>query len=839
MIDFDSFIRHSLLIILTTTVSATCLKVYNSDCPQVFFFRQAEGMAANQNISYKKWEANFDRLMGIMGKALEEEVPGRSIRNPVFFTRFKNSHPDQAVLLHINGNARDPRYESGRFFAGHWIYYNGAKIIKDVPAESGKTVIHVSNASLFHTQMGRYKNCNEDIGLCTLDKSGKPDWHNSEQVQLISTDTKKNTITVLRGCYGTSPIAFKAQNSYAAAHVTEGPWGKKSNLLWVYNYSTACPKDTKGRTCSDIFAEHISELFGPSGQLNAFDGLEFDVLHNHCGRVGKRGADCDADGVADAGIIDGFNSYGAGVVEFCRKLRKQMSDDFILLADGHSAYGQRAFGILNGIESEGWPDLRDHDITDWSGGLNRHFFWEANGRTPVFNYINHKFTMAGENPGQRITPDLPFSIHRLVFAAAVFTDSAICCSFVPKNDPDGLMGIWDEFRMGTENRLGWLGRPLGPAVRLAESAPDILNTDKMIQSHGNRSITIKSNNPSSKEIQFQFTDVPCSGPDLFVSITAKADPMKGYPKEMARLMHVGIASDKRIFVNSQIPESGIKLRNCTETQLDPQTGAGVRFIGNLNIQDQSHDAYFVHPPYQDGKRGYTYWQRSLAVGKEDCLDFYIAMGPKSPEKSDGVDFIIQAAEVKAGKVQKFKEIFKHNQKAHQWTHHTVSLDNWNGKEVMFKFISDCGPDNNSTTDHSYWGDVCVLGPEGRNAITPPQRFMTWVNDRDFTSHFYFSDIRSKKIDLRITIESTETISISHISARYSPDVTYRKFENGVVLANPSPREYTFDMKKLFANERYHRLQATANQDTTTNNGKLIRDKLTLGPKEGLFLVKVK
>lgn len=136
--------------------------------------------------------------------------------------------------------------------------------------------------------MGLYKSSKDDIGLCPLDGQGKPNWHECEQVQLVSLDREKNVIRVQRGCYGTTPRAFPAGKSYAAAHCSEGPWGKKSNLLWFYNYSTRCPRDKQGRTCSDIHVEHLGELFSERGALAAFDGFEFDVLHNHCGRVGGR-----------------------------------------------------------------------------------------------------------------------------------------------------------------------------------------------------------------------------------------------------------------------------------------------------------------------------------------------------------------------------------------------------------------------------------------------------------------------------------------------------------------------------------------------------------------------
>jgi len=569
------------------------LRVMGDEYPRVFFFRQAEGSAAQRTVSYEQWERTFARLMGIEGKVLDEEVPGRSFRNIDFFTRFKNRHPEQLVLLHFNGNARDPRYESNRFFAGHWVYYDGARILSDVPAEEGETNIRVDKPGLFKVNMGRYRDQNEDIGLCVLDAEGRPDWHQSEQVQLVSVDSKNKTLRVRRGCYGTKPQTFRAGSSYAAAHMTEGPWGGQSHLLWYYNYSTRCPRDKNGRVCADILVEHLAELFGPDGALAAFDGLEFDVLKWNCGGGLKgRGADCDGDGQADAGLHDGVSLYGAGVVEFCRQLRERLGDNSLILADGMGLNNQRAFGILNGIESEGWPHLSDHAIHDWSGGLNRHFFWDRNARPAVFNYINHKFNVPTDEPGVRKQADVPFSTHRMVFAVAAFTNSAICYSFAPRDDADGLLGIWDEFRMGTENELGWLGKPLGPAVRMATRTPDLLErkggpitvdilrglTGDAVRFEVREGVLkVSAVDPKASEIRFCLRNVPCSGPDLFVSLAARGAAMRGYPAEVARLMYVGacpsggkVERDDRFmtWVNGASFDSGFYFSNIGSDEID-------------------------------------------------------------------------------------------------------------------------------------------------------------------------------------------------------------------------------------------------------------------------------
>jgi len=340
------------------------LRIFKAGYPRAYFFRQSEGYAANPQISYERWDRMFSRLMGIEGKVLDEEVPGRSLRNVAFFTRFKRRHPDQLVLLHYNGNARDPRNQTADYFAGHWIYWNGARTTSDVPAETGETDIHVNDPRLFRMNIGRFQDRNEDIGLCMLDRRGHLNWHESEQVQLVSIDLQRKVIRVRRACYGTEPRAFQAGRAYAAAHVCRGPWGRRSNLLWVYNYSTRCPKDRKGRQCSDVQVAELAGLFGPKGKLALFDGIEFDVLRHRCsaGPRDGRNIDCDGDGRPDNAIFEGINTYGVGVVDFCKKLQDRLDGHKLVLADGGGLGAQRCFHILNGIESEGWPGLGTGEI---------------------------------------------------------------------------------------------------------------------------------------------------------------------------------------------------------------------------------------------------------------------------------------------------------------------------------------------------------------------------------------------------------------------------------------------------------------------------------------------
>ena len=549
--------RHHLLFVswlLTAGVvsAQTPLDLLHGGWPRAFWFRQVEEGAVKQK-DFAAWSGEFGGLMGIMGKALDEEVVGRS-RTVDFFTRFKAAHPAQAVLLHMNGHSRDPRFECGDFFAGHWLYFNGARITADVPAQSDETDIHVADADIFDASGGRKgRGANDDIGLCALGANGQPDWSQSEQVELLAVDKVAKTIRVRRAVLGTKPRAFTADKSYAAAHCVQEPGGTEgARNRWLYNFSTTCPRDARGRSCNDVFAAQLGAWFARDGRLAAFDGLEFDTMYHEPHTTGKRvrGADCDADGGRDDGIIGGVNVYGGGVIEFARKLRGALGEQRLIMADGafRNEEQQRATGWFNGIESEGWPNLQDKDVTDWSGGLNRQSYWRDHGHAPVLNYINHKFNDPGGGKASEKRTRTEFHITRLVFAAAVFTDSAITYMMSPEGAGLRSSGVWDELIGGTLKKSGWLGQPLGPAKHLAASTPDTLrgawlkqltSDDAKIEiSGGIAKLTAKD--AAAKQITVRVKAIPCSGPDLFLTLTARGEPMKNHPPEMARLIHAGI-----------------------------------------------------------------------------------------------------------------------------------------------------------------------------------------------------------------------------------------------------------------------------------------------------------
>ena len=1003
------------------STGAQQLAILGPDYPRVFYFRAAES-ACNRRLypAYEDWERNFDGLMGIMGKCLGEECLGREPRNPEFFSKFKRRHPEQVVLLHFNGNSRDPVYQRANYFPGHWIHRQAVTITKDVTAAAGETVIHVASTGKFRVNAGRYKTSNDDIALFGI-KGGKHDWIHCEQVKLVSLDPEASTITVERGCYGTKPLAFRAGLSRAAAHAVEGPWGAKNHLLWFYNYSTHCPKDRNGKACSDILVDDLAKWFGKGGTLEAFDGLEFDVLF-HVTR-----GDTNGDGEMDNGIVGGRNNYGIGVVEFGRKLRARMGELFIIQADGALGKGgvrsQRNWGLFNGIESEGWPNLGDWEIDDWSGGLNRHSFWRQNARKPVFNYINHKWIQGVPGkPGRTKQVKAPFSRHRLVFAAAQFVDAMLCYSAAPRAaqhtgytywqrnvevPPDAVltfhigMGekspersdgvwfkvfaavlengqagtetklfekvsnefawlpqsislaayagktvrlkfvadcgpdedattdhaswgavritspkgaaplvsdtlpvagmclrdgaetplnsatgarltynsalnvggkalpayfahpphrkqaafnkfpIWDEFVCGADNVLGWLGAPDAPAVHLAMQTPDLLADTghgqalarriggRVTASVEDQGVTIRGSDPKSKDLRFTIRNIPANGEDLYISITMRGNAMQGHPREMARFARITAAGGLINLLANDPMETGMCIRGRGEGPLDRATGAIALRRRAVTIGDRTLAAVFTHPPWRNDT-GYTFWTQEADIPANTELRFSMGMAEKSPARSDGVWFRVYAASVTDAGVGSFSLLFEASSNKHAWLPQTVPLTTYAGKRTCLKFVADVGPKDDSTTDQAYWGDVrIVTRGASESEVTRSVEYMTWVNERSFTSGFYFRKVRTAHVNLSFAIESTEPVVIESVSAHAHPDTMFRVFQNGLVLANPARKPYTFDLQAISAGKQYRRIQATRHQDFSANNGNPVGRTVTLGERDALFLLQTK
>jgi hypothetical protein len=662
------------------TFTAFCqenLQIINGNFPRAFFFRDMETMVGR--VDFPEFDKNCNRLMGIEGKAYPEAGTTINSANAIsFYTSFKNAHPNQLVLLHFLGSSRSPDFQINAFSPGHWVHYVGTTASTNIPLQPTDTDIPVGDVSMFSTSVGLGM-LKDDITLCAM-VSGKPDWTQCEQVKLISIDATKKIIRVQRGQYNTLPRAFSA-GAYVAPMILEVSGADNGVRLWYYNFASNCPKDSNGQNCSDILAKDLGDRFAVGHDLASFDGIEFDVLQRFAPEINRsprKGVDVDGDGVLDNGIFNQTNSFAAGTVAFFKSLRIAMGNRLIL-SDGWSASNQRAFGIVNGVESEGWPNLFDLNVNDWSGGLNRMRFWKFKSATSrKLNYALLKFNQDGT-----ILSSVAASTARLVFAGSVFTGSAITCSIEP--DPIGTsrIGIWDELVRGVDNKVGWLGKPKGPAVHLAEKMPNFLTGQKV-------------------------TSLP--------------------------------------FL---IPKN--------ETSSNDQ--------GDIKIIDNKSD--------------------------NTKLTFQLVI------PTQGADQVIHS-------------------------------------DIYVKMIARAAPYANQPVEEGRKFTVSVNG----STETPS---MCWLKDSNFTLNYAFRNITTPTVTLNFEIDSSEAMWIHDVEVYGSQDITYREFEHGLVVANPSYAPFTFNnnnsLSTLFPGIQFWRIKGSSNQDPETNNGALVSNPLILQSKDALFLSK--
>lgn len=127
----------------------------------------------------------------------------------------------------------------------------------------------------------------------------------------------------------------------------------------------------------------------------------------------------------------------------------------------------------------------------------------------------------------------------------------------------------------------------------------------------------------------------------------------------------------------------------------------------------------------------------------------------------------------------------------------------------------------------------AAAPAGRQGASE----FTWANDEAFTAEFHFRDVGPGEVNLRFWVEGEGQLFFEKLTARPGSGAGYREFENGVVFSNPSNHPYTFDLGRLLPGVALRRLPGSSSQDPRTNNGQSLGEKLTLGARDALFVMR--
>ena len=548
------------------------LEVFERDYPRSFFFvSQIERDVVSGTTSYEEWRDRHLPFNGILSKVLSEERAYSETDNLPVLRRYKAENPGKLLLLYYNGRGRGATSHAG-FFAGHWLYYGGTKLTR--AASASGTVLHVGQTSAF--SMGRYGgSLPDDVVISSVGPGGKPDWRRVEYARLKKINPKKGTITVQRGAYDTRPLSAP-KGAYVAAHVMSGayPAGSVEAPFWSYNYSTVCPRDADGRTGAEAFAAYLAGKLGPGGRLEAFDGITFDAFDFVPEGRPAEAIDANGDGRGDGALFGGVNAYGLGTSRFAALLRERLPGKVILADCTFPDTLQRSFGQLNGVESEGYPDLFDVDLDNTSKATNVFGFWKENSASPSLNYVNFKYRQS--NPPKdrntfqepNLSEDESYRKLRLALASAQFSDAAFThtLEWAPPQtlwvQGNTQVRVFDELWRGTDQEPNWLGQPKGPAVSLAAEAPDLLDGqgtswpsafvgrfegagvafERSAGPPASMVVKATSTNTSlpvlKRTMIFALPGIQVPGEDLFVSLRLSANPLKGYPTSVARRVSV-------------------------------------------------------------------------------------------------------------------------------------------------------------------------------------------------------------------------------------------------------------------------------------------------------------
>lgn len=522
------------------------LDILNLGYPRTFFFRRET--VAN-SASYPNWKANFGRLDGVMMKGQTEELINLTPNVLGYLQTFAVEEPQQMVVLHFNGSGGDPSYFGNALSAGHWLYFPGTGITADIDAAD--TVIDVSNSAVFDLTVGLGLVKSDELVIVRTDANGNKLWNQAEHVRL--TAINGNQITVERNLHGLAPASldFSAGRAYIAPHAWDGPWGNTTvtNLLWAINYSVGSQLDEQGRNGSAALVDFLVSKFAPGGDMEHFNGIQFDIALWDLRSLQGRVIDSDNDGTGDNGIVNGANAFGKGLHSFYSQLRSALGLYKLILADGGRPESQRAVDVLNGMETEGFSTPNsDPYQKEWSSNMNRFPFWKWAGKQPFeLNYAVHKDTS--------LPVPHPVNLTRMVLAAAQNLGIAVTSLIRPDPEPGEIDGVWDELKRGTDEVYHWLGLPRGDMRRLAVETPDLLggkgvslssdfiaawsSADASITQNGT-TMEIAAQAGASGQLSINLTLASLSpslsipSGDLFVRFETRADSLAGFDPNVPR-----------------------------------------------------------------------------------------------------------------------------------------------------------------------------------------------------------------------------------------------------------------------------------------------------------------
>jgi len=118
---------------------------------------------------------------------------------------------------------------------------------------------------------------------------------------------------------------------------------------------------------------------------------------------------------------------------------------------------------------------------------------------------------------------------------------------------------------------------------------------------------------------------------------------------------------------------------------------------------------FAHPPYSrysQKRAGYVFAIFGVTLPDEPAaFDFWLGLrSHPGLDPTDGTIYKVVVIDA-AGKAH---ELFSEHYPRRDWKHASVELGRFAGQAIRLKLITDCGPNDNTTADHTLWGEPRVV-----------------------------------------------------------------------------------------------------------------------------------
>ena len=391
----------------------------------------------------------------------------------------EKTYPDKIITLQDAWGGTCCSKNRYKSWPGYWLYESRTILLNDIGPDEDEIIVDAPKRLARSERWLKRQNRRIKMGLAAviyrLKKNGKPNFDHAEQVGILKKKGKR--FVIKRHLVGGKSLSFRAGKAAVALHVYY--WTNQ----WQLNMSLDAPKNpANGMTAPEWYAQVIAERVKKSKT----DGVEFDVARWTFSK--NKMLDCNNDGIADFGYINGINSFGLGGQIFLAKLRKLLGKDKIIQMDSNDALtGQRGWNYVNGIQMEAFPMSNHFDR--FSEAFQYLRLWTENVRTkPALSYAFTKTpttTYAGVKLSNGRNADFRFRMglaadvllgmpHPFLSLSRLKFNPAKDSNANKKNKEEAGVFLWDEYLGGNLKKTGWLGKPTGPLTR-HDRLPDKVN----------------------------------------------------------------------------------------------------------------------------------------------------------------------------------------------------------------------------------------------------------------------------------------------------------------------------------------------------------------------------